>query len=248
MSRVWTDEDREPGRTEHGRALQALPRVSLACDQTALFRAWSARQHGHKPKHVILDKMGQDAADHEVDPRFWKRHDFLAVEGVEARVQPPIKAVRRIVNQGHPRRRAGGRGGLLDINVLRARPVVIDDDLTQATDNKVDRAPGWDGHVRRDQLVAVPRGCGDIREPTHRGVRVPRAKADRGIGQAALQGHGHRRGTPQAQQGDKAGEDQGGRLIGSPFVGTQGTRAADGVSKRLCGEDTAAYQGACARV
>jgi hypothetical protein len=134
----------------------ALPGVRRAGGPAALFRIGGRRQHGHPPEHVILDEMVPDAADHEEDPRLRERHDFHAVAGVEARVRSPVEAVRRIINQQHPRRRAGGRGGLLDSDGLQRRPLVIDDDLMQATDDKVDRAPGRDGHVRRDHLVVIP--------------------------------------------------------------------------------------------
>jgi hypothetical protein len=118
--------------------------------------------------------MAQDATDHEIPPRLRKPHDFhpvlpkhaTQVQRLQARIQAPVNAVGRIINQGHWRLgiRTTGRRRHSDINILRLGSRIIDDDLVKAANIKVDRPPGRDGDLERDQLVMIPQARGLIRK------------------------------------------------------------------------------------
>ena len=54
--------------------------------------------------------MALDAADHEIAARLGELHDLDAIARLEARVQAPIDAALRIVDQGNARRREQVRG------------------------------------------------------------------------------------------------------------------------------------------
>src|SRR5262245_37610238 len=102
--------------------------------------------------------MATDATDHEIGPRLRKKHDFNTVlqecstkgEGLQARIQSPVDAVRRVVDQCHPRKRIWSscsrrRRRNIYIYIPRLRPIIIHAGVVKSTNDKVYRTTCLDG-------------------------------------------------------------------------------------------------------